>query len=404
MRVFALMFAVFLSGCVARNHCTPNNCNGCCDPSGLCLDGTTQDACGSRGAMCSVCSGTSTCGGGVCLGAGAGTAGGLSGGGATGGGSAGGVSGPTFGVLFLWSFSGQTCAQAAVSNVVVTIGNTSVRNQAFRCNTAGTDGVVVQGVRAGSFTATLEGRDATNALKFRGTAQVRVVDQDVSVQVRLEPVTTSGPGDVLLSWRFPPLSVSNTPTCAQATITTVSVSVNGGSARDSACSAGEGSSSVRFGNLNGSTSFALAAADANGFVYFRKTTSVQPAPNTSTPVTVALDWAVGALPVKWRFQDGAQTQTCAQAGISSVFVNLRTSTGTFVYANAGAEVPCDEPMFGQGTVFPYLPPGTYDVFFQAVGTGGKLFKTNQTSPPRVSVSAGQFPTVDASVMPFVLTP
>ncbi len=109
----------------------------------MCLDGNTTNAGGQRGAMCSACVGANTsCSNGVCLG---GTGGGASGGGVSGGGTAGGaaggVSGPTYSVILLCSFSGQTCAQAAVSNVVVNLPDTTVRNQAFRCNTSGTDGV-----------------------------------------------------------------------------------------------------------------------------------------------------------------------------------------------------------------------------------------------------------------------
>lgn len=411
MRLFQLLFAALLfatSGCVIRNHCTPNNCNGCCDPTGMCLDGTTKDACGVRGAACSACGATASCGAGVCLGpaTGGGVAGGVSGGGSAGG-TAGGVAGPTHSIIFLWSFSGQTCAQAAVSNVVVNVPGTAVRSQSFRCNTSGTDGVVVMSIPPGTYTTTLEGRDATNTLKFRGTARVQVVDQDVSAQVRLEPVMATGPGELLVRWSFPALSVSATPTCAQATITKVTVAVNGGTPREVTCSTGEASGmGTRFQNLTGTATLDLAAADTNGFVYFRKQQQVPVPAGVSTPVTVALDWDVGSLPVRWAFRDGATTLTCAQAGVTSVFLNLRTTTSqpTLLYPNAGAEVPCTDAMTGQATVFPYLPKGTFDVFFQAVGTGGRLYKTDQTTPPRVTVQAGQFPQLDAMTPTYTMSP
>lgn len=373
----------------------------------MCLDGDSTNACGVRGAACQACMGAATCSAGVCLGAGAGAGGGSAGGGSSGGragGSAGGgVAGPTYSVIFLWSFAGETCAQAAVSNVVVNLPNTSVRNQTFRCNTSGTDGVVVQGIPAGAYTATLEGRDATNTLRFRGTAQVRVVDQDVSAQVRLERVSSSVPGELVVKWGFPPLATSNTPTCAQAGISTVSVAVNGGTAREVSCSTGEAAGAgVRFTNLSGTVTLDVAAADSNGFVYFRKREQVTLG---TTPYTVALDWDVGSLPVRWELRDGV-VQTCAQAGVTSIYLNLRTTTGqpTLLYPNAGAEVPCNDPMTGQATVFPYLPQGTFDVFFQAVGAGGKHFKTNQTAPPRVTVRAGQFPGLTAQTPTYTLTP
>lgn len=408
MRTLFVLFALALgaSGCVIRNHCTPNNCNGCCDATGMCLDGNTATACGTRGATCQVCQGA--CMAGACFGAGGGFGGGfVSGGGLAGGlagGSAGGVVGPTYSVIFLWSFEGQTCAQAGVSNVVVTLPGTSVRNQSFRCNAAGTDGVVVSGIPAGRYTATLEGRDASNTVRFRATPDVRVETQDVSVQARLERVMTTGPGELLVRWSFPPLSVSPTPTCAQATITKVTVATNGGTPREVGCSVGEPSGAgVRVQNVMGTVRLELAASDAMGFVYFRKQQDVPVAAGTSTPVTVGLDWDVGSLPVRWEFRDG-QVQTCAQAGVTSVFLNLRTSTGSFLYPNAGAEVPCSDAQTGQAVVFPYLPQGTFDAFFQAVGTGGKLYKTNQTAPPRVTVRAGQFPVLDAMTQTFTLSP
>ncbi len=123
-------------------------------------------------------------------------------------------------------------------------------------------------------------------------------------------------------------------------------------------------------------------------------------------MTVALDWDVGSLPVRWAFRDGAATLTCAQAGVTSVFLNLRTTTSqpTLLYPNAGAEVPCTDATTGQATVFPYLPKGTFDVFFQAVGTGGRLYKTDQTTPPRVTVQAGQFPQLDAMTPTYTMSP
>ncbi len=405
MRFLFFLLALGFVGCGPYNHCTANNCNGCCAPNGLCVEVTTNAQCGTRGAACTTCPQTSTCSAGVCLGAGGGAAGGVTGGGSAGGGTSGGVAGPTFSVIFLWNFAGQTCAQAGVSMVTVNVPNTSVRSQRIQCNTSGTDGAVVQGIPAGSYTATLEGRDGANALKFRGTASLRVVDQDISAPVRLEPVMSSGPGDLLIKWKFPPLSVSNDPTCAQATITKMKVTVNGGSTREENCSVGEPSGAgVRLTNLTGSATIALAAADANGFVYFKASQQVPVVPNASTPVTVTLDWDVGSLPVKWSFRDGSQTLTCTQAGVTSMFLNLRTPQGAFVYPNAGAEVPCNDMTNGQGTFFPYLSQGSYDLFFQAVGTGGKLYKTNQTSPPHVQVRAGTFPALDATTPTYTLSP
>lgn len=402
MRIVLLVVAGLISaGCVIRNNCTANNCNGCCDATGMCLEGNTTDACGVRGAMCSACL-SGVCSNGACTtpGVGGGTAGGGSAGGFSGG-SAGGVSGPTFAVNFFWNFAGQTCAQAGVSNV--TISAPGAAGGTFRCNQAGTDGAVVPGFGVGSYQVTLEGRDAANQVRFRGTSAVQVVNQDVSSQVRLEPVSTGGPGDLTVKWSFPALSVSPTPTCAQATITRVSVSVNGGTPREVNCTVGEPvGMGVTFPGQTGTVRVDVAAADMTGFVYFRKQETV--VVSGATRVTVALDWDVGSLPVRWEFRDNGMARTCQQVGVSTVVLNLRTTSGSFLYPGAGAEVPCTDATTGQATVFPYLPPGTYDVFFQAVGSGMRLYKTDQMSPPRVMVRAGQFPQLDATTPTYTLTP
>jgi hypothetical protein len=240
-------------------------------------------------------------------------------------------------------------------------------------------------------------------VRFRGTSAVQVVNQDVSAQVRLEPVAVSGPGDLIVKWTLPALAVSPTPTCAQATITKVSVAVNGGTPRELNCAVGEPvGMGATFPSLSGTVRLDLSAADMNGFVYFRKQETV--VISGTTRVTVALDWDVGSLPVRWEFRETGMARTCQQVGATSIFLNLRTMGGALLYPGAGAEVPCTDAMTGQATVFPYLPQGTFDVFFQAVGTGGRLFKTDQMSPPRVTVRPGQFPQLDAMTPTYALTP
>jgi hypothetical protein len=274
-----------------------------------------------------------------------------------------------------------------------------------RCNNSGTDGATFVGFPSGSYTASLEARDATNQIRFRASVPVVVNGQDVSVQVKLEPVMSGSPGEVRVKWSFPPLSVAQRPTCAQATMTRVKVSVNGGAAQEVNCSVGEPSGSgFRISNLSGTVRVALEASDMTGFVYFSKEERVVPSAMGSTDVTVALEWAVGSLPVRWEFRESGQAKSCAQVGVTSVYLNLRTSTGQFLYPGAGAEVTCNDAMTGQATVFPYLPPGSFDVFFQAVGSSMRLFKTDQTNPPKVTVRAGEFPMLSAATPVYVLVP
>ncbi len=396
-----VLCALVVSGCVVRNNCTPRNCDGCCDATGLCRAGNSAAACGAVGSACTACEGLKVCQAGACASLG-GTAGGAPGGSPTDGG----VSGQRFSVTLLWNFAGATCAQAGVSTVTVSMpGVTLANNGVFPCSFSGTDGVALVGITPGTYPTRLEGRDASGAVSFRTTQGLTVALQDLFQTVRLDPLAATGPGDLLVRWRFPPLSVATAPTCAQATIAKVKVAVNGGTAREVDCSTGEPSGAgLRLPNLSGTVSLAVTAADSTGFVYFAKTDQVPVPAGASTPVTVLLDWDVGSLPTKWTFTDAGLARTCAQLGITRIFLNLRTPAGTFVYPGTGVDVPCDDPTSGQGAVFPYLTQGTYDVFFQAVAMGGRLFKTDQAAPPQVTVRAGQFPVLDAQTRVFTLTP
>lgn len=52
--------------CVAPTGCSPENCDGCCDASGSCVDGNAADACGAAGAACSTCQEGIECVDGAC--------------------------------------------------------------------------------------------------------------------------------------------------------------------------------------------------------------------------------------------------------------------------------------------------------------------------------------------------
>lgn len=70
----ALLFGVALLlaeaagilSCGTKSPCNAMLCEGCCDPSGVCLAGTATAACGSAGASCRRCMGADVCLGGTC--------------------------------------------------------------------------------------------------------------------------------------------------------------------------------------------------------------------------------------------------------------------------------------------------------------------------------------------------
>lgn len=52
--------------CVDTPDCTPDTCDGCCDSSGACVDGNDDMACGRSGLPCSACAADSSCVEGAC--------------------------------------------------------------------------------------------------------------------------------------------------------------------------------------------------------------------------------------------------------------------------------------------------------------------------------------------------
>lgn len=145
--VLGLGFAVLPTSCGPTKpvlRCSASNCDGCCDDTGTCFKGTSQEACGSAGASCMVCTTGQACAridqnsefGGRCSGGatgggqGGGTGGG-SGGGTTGGGGAtgGGGGGSTDG----GTCNATTCANGCCSATGVCITNTTPS----RCGTGG---------------------------------------------------------------------------------------------------------------------------------------------------------------------------------------------------------------------------------------------------------------------------
>jgi hypothetical protein len=53
-----------LSGCGTKPPCNASTCEGCCDATGVCRLGSTNDACGAKGGTCAVC--VSGCTSGAC--------------------------------------------------------------------------------------------------------------------------------------------------------------------------------------------------------------------------------------------------------------------------------------------------------------------------------------------------
>lgn len=326
--------------------------------------------------------------------------GGNVGGGNVGGGTAGGT---TRGNMSLrWTLDSQGCALVPqVVNVRVTIpGETLQNNGVFPCSASGIDGITLLNFAAGSYTVTVEALDNTNRVLFGATRTVTVLG-DVSVTLDLLPENANGM--LRLAWSFP-LAVR----CAQTgdvgtarPVSRVHVTLDAQTPQDFGCldgsTADNASAAVVLPIRPGAHTVRLQAFDSTGFEFYAATSTFT-ATATTMNLPVALQWVVGSLPLRWSFVNQGATITCAQAQVMNVFINLKDqATQRFVYVDgsgaptAGISVPCTSANAIQGTLFPYLPAASYEVFLQApISSNTFTYRTSQSQPPVIAVSAGVF--------------
>lgn len=203
---------------------------------------------------------------------------------------------------------------------------------------------------------------------------------------------TSGTAE--LTWRFPRLEGASTPTCEQAGVSQVFVSIDGEAVRSVPCVDGEASSwgwtspSLRLGDHT----LELHAADANGYVYYRYSGRL-PIRSARASATYDLGWAVGGTAVSWSFTNGSTLMGCYGAGVQTVYVNFLDERGQALYPDAGDARSCSET----AVVYNFLPPGTYRVVVQARGAHNALFTSASSKDLVVRVTAGQFAGPESAV-------
>ncbi len=292
-------------------------------------------------------------------------------------------------VTFLWTFQGRQCFEVPeVTSVAITIpGQTLQNNGVFGCTNAGTAGITLLDFRSQNYSYTIRGLNSLGQVVYETSGTFRV-DGSVSVVTDLQP-TASATGSVYVTWSFP----QGAPvTCAH--LAAVDVELNGVPFRTANCQEGATTPGFLIQGLQvGTNTITLLARDSNNFFYYRTDASFTVFAGGASSQQFTLQWAVGSLPIKWNFNNGTTLVNCAQAGVSQVNVNLRDAQGDYLYGSAGYDVPCLSSG-QQGTVFPYLYAGNYQVFLQAYGTGGVLYRSSFNAPPQDTVQAGVFPTID----------
>ncbi len=306
----------------------------------------------------------------------------------------------------LWTFGGRHCADVpSVSKVTLDIAGVALANNGvFNCSPAGADGITLTNFAPGNYPFTIQATNSAGTLLYSASGTFVVLVTDVNAAVDLAPVAGQ-PAFAYVSWTFPANSLSSTPNCTQAGVTKVVVTVDNGQGQLFTCSdglAGGSSPGVLVTSTAGNHTIDVAASDDNGFYYYRKVSALPPLfVGGSVAAQYALEWNVGSLPLRWTFNSGGVNRDCAYVGATQVKIDLKDSSGNYVYGTAGSTVPCSTSGV-MGTAFPYLYPDTYQVYIQAVGSGSILYKSNLTSPPTVTVTAGAFPQVSSSTPEIVM--
>lgn len=317
----------------------------------------------------------------------------VAGGGGSGGG--GGTSRHPGDVTYSWSFAGKQCNQVPeVKSVKITIaGQTLDNGGVFPCLINDYPGIVLKDFAGGTYDYTIDAIGYGNE-RLYSAASSFTVNGSVRVNIDLTPV--GGPNSyAYLTWRFPAMQGAPNPDCSTAGVANVLVSIDGATPTRIDCTLGFGTNpGVQTPFLNaGQHTIELTGVNATGYAYYRVTSTLTTRGGAPISSEYSLLWAVGGVAVKWSLTDGSVGQTCAQAGVTDIYINFVDAQGNLVYGSQGDPKPCT----AAGVEYPFLKPGTYRVRMIAAGTGNRLYESNYTSPPAVTAVAGQFASMSSAV-------
>jgi hypothetical protein len=297
-------------------------------------------------------------------------------------------------VTFSWTFYGYTCQQASdVASVRITIPGESLANGGvYPCTSNNYPGIVLHDFVAGTYSFTIEGLSNTGVQLYVASGTF-VVNGNILVNVDLLP---PGPNSSwsLLTWTFPAEQGITRP-CEDRSIVHVDVQIDNGQVTRYRCVDGITNPGVRSAMVTpGTHTINLWAVDASNYVYYSLSSSLTTLQNSQAQSQYALLWAVGGTSLTWTLTNGATSPTCAQAGLTTMYVDFyNRQTGRYLFGtdNYLSWDRIDNFCANRTYVFwSFLPPGTYEVYMRAVGNGVS-YASNFQSPRTVTVTAGQFP-------------
>ncbi|MGA9521991.1 MAG: hypothetical protein WBV82_11030 [Myxococcaceae bacterium] len=291
-------------------------------------------------------------------------------------------------VTFGWSFGGGTCFDVPdVKTVVVNIAGQTLENDgAYPCSANNFPGIVLHDFAPRTYSFTIDAYDYGDKRIFVGSGTF-TVNGNVRVDIDLQAVGGST-SSAYLTWRFPPNGGSQNPSCSQAGVTYVDVSIDGAPWERFNCVDGFSMPGITTPDLNAGThDISIVAVSADNYPYYRFDGNLQTFAGRSVAAEYHLNWAVGGAAISWQLSDGSVGLTCAQAGVSTVYVNFEDAQGNLVYGEEWDAQPCN----GTPVLYSYLLPGTYRVYVDAVGSGSSRYESNMNNPPLVTIQAGVFP-------------
>ncbi len=291
-------------------------------------------------------------------------------------------------VTLAWTFKGGTCFDVPdVKTIVVNIPGEVLANEgAYPCSANNFPGIVLHDFAPSTYSFTIDAFDYGNKRIFVGSGTF-TVNGDVRVDIDLSAVGGAS-SSAYLNWRFPANQASQNPTCSQAGVAFVDVSIDGSAWDRVVCEDGFGAASVLYSNLlPGTHDLSLVAVNADGYPYYRVDGQLQTFVGKSVAVEYDLNWAVGGTAISWAFTDGsAANLSCAQAGVTTVYVNFIDSRGNWVYGDDWDVQPCD----GTPVRYDYLLPGTYEVYLEGSNGSQITYLSSESNPPVVTIQAGVF--------------
>lgn len=292
-------------------------------------------------------------------------------------------------VTVTWSFSGLNCQDVPdVRSVHIVIPGETIQNAGvFPCLVDNYPGIVLHDFDPGSYDFTIEGLGYDGYVLFESHGNF-VVNGNTRVTVDLTPEGQPN-SYAYLSWRFPPNQASQNPTCDQAGVTTVKVTIDGVPVSPAYhCEDGTTAQGVATPYLApGNHDILIEAVDDSNYRYYYYQGTLQTFAYSPASQIYDLKWSVGGASVSWTFtEDGNTSFGCNAAGVDTVYVNFQDQFGNFVYPDAGDQVTCG----AKPVMYNYLQGGTYKVFVQATGPGGVAYSSNMDSPPQITVIPGEF--------------